>query len=70
MKKFTPLVLVAALALTFTSCKKRYNCVCEDSAGNEISNTDLSEFKTTAKTLCASSSALAASSSGGSCKLK
>ena len=69
MKKFAPIVAIALLGMMFTSCKKKYNCVCEYSTGAEISNTDLSDFKTTAKTLCASSNALA-SGSGGSCKLK
>jgi hypothetical protein len=69
MKKFAPIVAIAVLGMMFTSCKKSYNCVCVDSAGTEVSNSDYSNYKSTAKTLCAASNS-AMSISGGSCELK
>ena len=69
MKKFAPIVMVALLAVAFTSCKKDYTCTCKDSAGTETAKyTFPKTTKKTAKSGC-DTWHNAATISGGKCEL-
>jgi hypothetical protein len=65
MKKFAPIVAIALLGMMFTSCKKKNDCVCKDSSGNEVFRVDLSSATGTKSTVCSAYDAI-----WGSCKLQ
>ena len=69
MKKFAPIVMVALLAVAFTSCKKDYTCECKDKAGAVTNSPINGAKKSDAKKVCDASNTVW-SAGGGSCTLK
>lgn len=71
MKKFIPVVAVAALAMMFTSCKKDYKCTCTvTAAGSSTSATyDLGKQKKKDAEAACSAKATSVAGMSYSCKL-
>ncbi len=70
MKKFAPIVMVALLAVAFTSCKKDWSCECKDKDGNvDFTYTYPKVAKSSAKTSCDAANTTW-KADGGSCSLK
>jgi hypothetical protein len=67
MKKIAPIVAIALLAVTFTSCKKKYSCDC--TIAGVTTKSDLGkQKKSDAETACNNADA-AAKLVGGKCEL-
>ncbi len=69
MKKITPILAIAALAISFTSCKKDYTCTCKDSAGTQTAQYQFPKVKKSAAEDGCNTWHTAAQVSGGSCSL-
>lgn len=76
MKKVTPILAIAALAIAFTSCKKDHTCECTSSLNGTTIGTSSTTFKETKKKAKDACSALETTTSVGgqtastSCSLK
>lgn len=65
MKKIAPIALLALGVMFTTSCKKKNDCVCKDSSGNEVFRVDLSSVNGAKSATCSAYDA-----AWGNCKLQ